>query len=123
MRPTVHVVDDDASTRRALTRLILCLGFDVEAFESGADFLNRSKTDSDGCLLVDVHMPGMNGVELCLQLEALGRRLPTILMTAHKDSGTKMLSAKIKPIVTLYKPFDEEALMKAISSAMQHSAK
>ena len=119
MRPTIHVVDDDASTRRALTRLILSLGFEVEVFESAEAFLQGATPDADACLLVDVHMPGMNGVNLCLKLAASGSNLPTILMSAHSDPGTKMMAKGAHPVATLFKPFDEEALLSAISLALQ----
>ncbi|SRR5579885_439707 len=122
MKPTIHVVDDDASTRRALSRLIPALGFDVDTFESAQAFFDYAKIDSDDCLLVDIHMPGMNGIEMCRKLEESGRKLPTILMTAHKDAGTKMLAASIHPVATLYKPFDESALLNAISTALQSTS-
>ncbi len=118
MKPTIHVVDDDASTRRALGRLIAALGFGVETFESAQAFLDSAKIESDDCLLVDIHMPGMNGIEMCRKLEESGRQQPTILMTAHKDAGTRMLAASVHPVAMLYKPFDEGALVKAISAAL-----
>ena len=121
MRPTIHVVDDDAPTRRALTRLIEALGFTVESFESGEAFIASAASDSTACLLVDIHMPGMNGVELCLKLASSGRALPVILMSAHRDPHTRMLAGQANPIATLYKPFDEVELLDAISRAIAHS--
>ena len=121
MRPTIHVVDDDAPTRRALTRLIEALGFTVESFESGEAFIASSASDSAACLLVDIHMPGMNGVELCLKLASSGRAIPVILMSAHRDPHTRMLAGQANPIATLYKPFDEVELLDAISRAIAHS--
>jgi FixJ family two-component response regulator len=118
MKPTIHVVDDDASTRRALIRLIHALGFEVDAFESAEAFLGSEHQEEKACLLVDIHMPGMSGVELCRHLAESGRRLPTILMSAHRDPNTRALAAGAHPVATLYKPFDEEALMNAIRLAL-----
>jgi CheY-like chemotaxis protein len=122
MKPTIHVIDDDASTRRALTRLILSLGFEVEVFDSAEAFLAEASPASCSCLLVDVHMPGMSGVDLCRKLAASGSTLPTILMSARADAGTKMMARSARPVTTLFKPFDEEALLSAISLAMQPSS-
>lgn len=121
-QPTVYVVDDDASTRRALTRLLLASGFNAAPFESAEAFLNSAPLESDACLLVDIHMPGMNGVELCQKLAASGRHLPVILMTGHTDPRTKLLAAKTDSVVTLFKPFDEEDLLNAIYLARKASS-
>jgi FixJ family two-component response regulator len=119
LNTTVHVIDDDASTRRALARLISTLGFRVSVFASAEAFLAQVTSEPDGCLLVDIHMPnGMNGVELCTKLEERGWKRPTILMTGHSDPVTRRLAAKIKPVATLLKPFDEEALLYAINLAI-----
>jgi len=114
---TVYIIDDDASTRRALARLLVASGFNAMAFESAEAFLGTAASDDDACVLVDVYMPGMSGVELCRKLAASGRKLPTILMTAHSDPRTRMLVARANPIATLYKPIDEESLLGAIAAA------
>ena len=122
IRPTVYVVDDDASTRRALTRLLLASGFNTVDFESAEAFLDSASLQSDACLLIDIHMPGMSGIELCQRLTASGWKLPIILMTAHSDPRTRLLAAKTNSIMTLYKPFDEEDLLAAISLAKSATA-
>jgi FixJ family two-component response regulator len=116
-RRTIYVIDDDGSTRRALTRLLSASGFTATEFESAEAFLEAGASDEDACLLVDVYMPGMNGIELCRRLAASGRKLPTILMTAHTDPRTRLLAARANPIATLYKPIDEESLLAAIAAA------
>ena len=94
VRRTVYIVDDDASTRRALARLLIAAGFNATAFESAEAFLEASACDDDACVLVDVYMHGMNGIELCRRLATTGRKLPTILMTAHSDPRTRQLAER-----------------------------
>jgi FixJ family two-component response regulator len=117
--PTIQVVDDDASTRRALGRLLVALGFEVSVFESAEAFLESGIRAANSCLLVDIHMPGINGIELCDRLAASGWNPPTILMSAHTDPGTAALASQAKAITMLLKPFDEEALLDAIELAME----
>ena len=116
-RGTVYVIDDDASTRRALVRLLIASGFNATAFESAEDFLEAAASDDRACVLVDVYMRGMSGIELCRKLAASGRKLPTILMTAHTDPRTRMLAERANPVATLFKPIEEESLLTAIAAA------
>jgi FixJ family two-component response regulator len=118
-RATVIVVDDDASMRRALGRQLQILGFDVSVFESAEELLVSEFPTYDACLLLDVYMPGMNGIELCRSLNASGRHLPTILMSARDDRATRQIMRQVKPVAEIFKPFDEDILLRVIGKALR----
>ena len=113
------VVDDDTSIRRALRRQLQILGFSVLDFQSAEEFLASEFPTGDACLLLDVYMPGMTGIELCRNLTASGRRLPTILISGREDEQTRQMMRKAKPIASLLKPFDEKELLSAIRKALR----
>jgi FixJ family two-component response regulator len=115
----VVVVDDDASMRRALRTQLQVLGFNVLIFQSAEELLASEFPAVDTCLLLDVWMPGMNGIELCRNLDAAGRRLPTILMTGLDDERTTQIMREAKPIASLFKPFEEKQLIGAIRKALR----
>jgi FixJ family two-component response regulator len=115
---TVIVVDDDASVRRALRTQLQILGFNVLDFPSAEEFLSSEFPTGDACLLLDVYMPGMNGVELCRSLAASGRHLPTILISGRDDRQTRQMMSEANPIASLLKPFDEGKLLRAIRKAL-----
>lgn len=115
---TVIVVDDDASIRRALRRQLQILGFNVLDFQSAEEFLTSEIPTDDACLLLDVYMPGMSGIELCRSMAASGRHLPTILISGRDDEQTKKMMRGAKPIASLLKPFDEISLIRAIRKAL-----
>jgi len=115
---TVVVVDDDASMRGALRRQLQVLGFDVLDFESAEEFLASGVPTDNACLLLDVYMPGMTGIELCRTLAASGRRLPTILISGRDDRQTRKMMRDANPIASLLKPFDEKSLLRAIHKAL-----
>ena len=94
---TVIVVDDDASVRRALRTQLQILGFHVLDFQSAEEFLTSEFPTGDACLLLDVYMPGMNGVELCRSLAASGRHLPTILISGRDDRQTRQMMRDGEP--------------------------
>src|SRR5260370_18969872 len=118
MTATVIVVDDDTSIRRALRRQLQILGFGVLDFESAEEFLASEPPTGDACLLLDVYMPGMTGIELYRSLVASGRDLPTILISGPHDQQTRQMMRKANPIATLLKPFDEKKLLSAIRKAL-----
>ena len=105
--------------RRALGRQLQILGFDVSVFESAEALLASEFPSDNACLLLDVYMPGMNGIELCRSLEASGRHLPTILMSARDDQATRQIISQVKPIADIFKPFDEKALLRVIRKALR----
>ena len=119
---TVIVVDDDASIRRALRRQLQILGFSVLDFQSAEEFLVSEFPTGDACLMLDVYMPGMNGIDLCRKMASSGRNLPTILISGRDDEQTRQMIRKAKPIASLLKPFDENQLLSAIRKALRSSA-
>jgi len=114
---TVIVVDDDASIRGALRRQLRILEFNVLDFASAAEFLASELPTGDVCLLLDVYMPAMTGIELCRKMKESGRRLPTILISGRDDPETRKIMREAKPVASLLKPFDEKSLLRAIRKA------
>ena len=108
------LVDDDSSLRRALARAIRLAGFDVEAFQSVEGLLARGVPERDACLVLDVDLPGIGGIEFKRTLAAAGRDLPTIFITALEPVEVDESLANLAPVAVLYKPFDKEDLLKAI---------
>ena len=113
------VVDDDPSMRRALRTQLQIVGFDVMIFESAEALLASEFPAIDTCLLLDVWMPGMNGMELCRNLDAAGRQLPTIMMSGLDDERTAQIMREVNPIASLFKPFEEKQLLGAIRKALR----
>jgi two-component system, LuxR family, response regulator FixJ len=117
------VVDDDASIRRALGHQLQILGFNVLVFQSAKELLASALPTDNACLLVDVYMPEMCGIELCSSLAASGRHLPAILMSARDDDATRQIMRRAKPSASLFKPFDENTLLRAIRKGLGKVAK
>jgi len=117
-RPVIFVVDDDESVRRALQRLLKSAGFAVETFASAEYFLKRTHHDAPGCLLLDVRMPGLSGLDLQKRLAASGSTMPIIFMTAHDDEEARSEALKSGAVAFLLKPFEERALLDAIRGAI-----
>ena len=115
----VILVEDDPSVLRALRRLITSAGFAVLAFARPRALLESNIPKTDVCLVVDVHLPEMTGVELCEALAASGRRLPAIMITGHVDEATRELARRADPVAILFKPFSREALLAALSDAFR----
>jgi FixJ family two-component response regulator len=115
---TVIVVDDDASIRGALRRQLQILGFNVLDFGSAEEFLTSEIPAGDSCLLLDVYMPSMNGIELCRKLTESGRCMPTILISGRDDPQTRKMMRDARPVASLLKPFDEKTLLRAIRKAL-----
>jgi FixJ family two-component response regulator len=113
------VVDDDASMRRALGRQLQILGFDVLVFQSAEELLASEFPADNACLLLDVYMPGINGIEVCQSLDASGRHLPTIVMSARDDLATRQIMRQVKTIAEIFKPFDEKTLLRVIGRALR----
>ncbi len=115
------VVDDDASMRRALRTQLRVLGFNVLVYQSAEELLASEFPARDACLLLDVWMPGMNGIELCQNLATAGRALPTILMSGLEDEKTTQIMREAEPIARLFKPFEEKQLLRAVRKALSKS--
>ena len=121
--PMVFVVDDDPSVRKGLTRLVTSAGYQVEAFASARDFLARAPHGGPCCLLLDVRMPGLNGLDLQAALAAAGRRMSIIFCTAHADVPMTVKAMKEGAVDLLTKPFDAEDLLDAVRRALAKDAR
>ena len=121
-KQTVIVIDDDASTLRALERLLRSFDYEVVAFPSAEAFLADERSAEEVCLLLDIFLPGMSGIELLTRMAGCGRNIPTILMTAHDDERTSRLLSGLGASAVLYKPFDEDVLLEAIARALGDSS-
>jgi two-component system, LuxR family, response regulator FixJ len=117
-KPIIIVIDDDPSILRALRRLVSGAGFDVWTFDRPSTLLKSDLPKSGACLIVDIDLPEMNGVELCAKLAASGCMLPVILITAHTDEETRRMAKDAHPIALLLKPFGRELLVSSIQSAL-----
>ena len=117
----MFVVDDDASVRGALARLLHSAGYQTEIFASAESFLAQSRVDAPGCILLDVRMPGLNGLELQEALAAADRLLPIVFITGHGDVPMSVRAMKAGAEDFLPKPFDDEELLKAVAQALNKS--
>lgn len=117
-RPIVFVVDDDPSVREALSSLIRSVGLRVEAFPSAADFLQHDRPEAPACLVLDVRMPGLSGMDLQRQLAEAADRIPIIFVTGHGDIPMTVRAMKNGAIDFLTKPFSDESLLDAIQQAL-----
>ena len=115
----VFVVDDDAAVRDSLQVLLGNAGLDVSTYESGLEFLQAFEADMQGCLLLDVRMPHMDGLELLAELRARKCRMPVIIMTAHGEIKTAVKAMKLGAQDFIEKPFDDNVLIEAINSAIE----
>jgi two-component system response regulator FixJ len=116
--PLVHVVDDDESVRDSLSVLLEAAGFSVRSYDSGAAFLQAASQRTAGCVLTDVQMPELNGLELQRRMSELGIRLPVIVMTGHGDVPIAVEAMKAGATDFLEKPFDDSQLLAAVNSAI-----
>ncbi len=116
--PTVLLVDDDPSFLPAVARLIRSAGLKVNSFNRPSALLASDIPKTNACILVDVHMPEMNGIELCARLVESERGLPVIIITGRNDAETRRLIAQAHPVAALFKPVEEEALLDAIGRAL-----
>ncbi len=120
---TVHVVDDDPAVRRSLERLLDAAGFHVVSYQSPAAFLNAASGLSAGCVLLDIRMPGVNGLEVQARLNRLRVNLPVIVMTGHGDVPSAVRAMKAGAVDFLEKPFDDETLLNAIGGAFAKASR
>ena len=118
--PLISIVDDDDSLRNSLNNLIRSVGFRAQGFPSAEAFLNSSELHDTACLILDVRMPGMSGLDLQRQLVATNSPIPIVFITSHGDDDAQARALEAGAVAFLYKPFREEALLKAIDSALNH---
>jgi FixJ family two-component response regulator len=119
----VSVVEDDQFFRESMKRLMRSLGHSVEAFPSAADFLASPRLVETACLVADVHMPAMNGLELYRRLIEMGHAIPTILVTAYPDDRVRARALKDGVLCYLRKPVDEVHLTRCLRAALHGPAK
>ena len=119
-RPLIAVVDDDEPIRKALGRLLRSFGLKVESFPSGAEFLESLSTHKPDCLVLDLHMPGVNGFEVQDWLGESDMEVPVVIITGHDSVETRERAMKAKPIAFLRKPVNDQVLRDAIELALGH---
>nr|ADE62389.1 styrene response regulator [Pseudomonas sp. LQ26] len=121
-KPTVFVVDDDVSVREGLRNLLRSAGFEVETFDSALTFLDQRRPEQHGCLVLDMRMPGMTGMELQEELGLISDGIPIVFITAHGDIPMTVRAMKAGAIEFLPKPFEEQALVDAVEQGLQLDA-
>ena len=114
----ISIVDDDESMREALQSLLRSVGFRAETFASAEQFLQSDQIENTACLILDVRMPGMSGLELQRRLIATQCRIPIVFVTAHGDEEARSRALQEGAVEFLLKPFSEEALLNAIQVAL-----
>jgi FixJ family two-component response regulator len=115
----VAIVDDDDLMRTALQGLLKSAGLLAQAFPSAEEFLRSGHQHDTACLITDIRMPGMSGLELQAQLNADRCRIPTIFITAHGDAKMRMQAMRAGAVEFLAKPFDDEALLESVRAALE----
>jgi FixJ family two-component response regulator len=119
--PRVFIVDDDASVRKALSRLIRSAGYHVEVCSSAAEYLARDAPQPPACLVLDIRMPGMTGLELQQAIAGTPMGLPIVFITGHGDEAIRAQSLAAGAVDVLYKPLDDQLLLGAIEQALGRS--
>jgi FixJ family two-component response regulator len=115
----VAIVDDDDSMRRALHGLLQSADLPAQAFASAEEFLNSGQQHQISCLIADIRMPGMSGLELQAQLNADRCRIPIIFITAHGDEKMRMQALRAGAVEFMAKPFNDEALLESVRAALE----
>ncbi len=115
----IYIIDDDPSVRRGIARLLKAAGFSARAFASSKEFLVHERPDESDFIVVDVHMPGMNGLELAQALLDDDLAVPVILLTGRDDDGARIAARRIGAVGFFSKPFDDQALIDTIEFAMK----
>jgi FixJ family two-component response regulator len=124
-KPMIAIVDDDASVCRAVRRLVRSLGMNAETFASGKeflDFLDAMPAFNTDCVILDVQMPGMNGLEVQERLVRNGNSLPVIFITAHDELGVREQALGMGAVAFLRKPFHDELIIKTLNAALKIDA-
>jgi FixJ family two-component response regulator len=122
-RATVHVIDDDVSPREALRELFPSIGFHVCTYVSVQEFLDASPHDGAGCIVLDVRLPGISGLDFQARRDGLGVRLPIILMSGHSDVPMSVRAMKAGAVDFLPKPFRDQDMIDAVVAAVERDRK
>ena len=115
----VSIVDDDGSLRRSLRNLLLSVGFRVETFVSAEEFLRSAQRENTGCLVLDLRMTGMSGLDLLRHLAVRDSPIRVVILTAHGDEETRRRSLQAGAVAFLDKPFHSDALLDAVRAAVR----
>jgi FixJ family two-component response regulator len=121
-KPLIAIVDDDESVCRAMKRLVRSLGMEANAFASGQEFIDLIETMPSfqpDCVVLDVQMPGMNGLEVQERLASSGNRLPVIFITAHDEAGVRDRALAAGAVAFLRKPFNDESFITTLHLALK----
>jgi FixJ family two-component response regulator len=119
-RPLISIVDDDESMREAIRGLMKSLGYRAEALASAEEFLNSRSLHSTSCLIADMQMPGMTGLELHRRLMAAGEKIPTILITAYPEESVRQRAMADGVVCYLSKPFEENDLLSCVNASLDN---
>jgi FixJ family two-component response regulator len=117
--PTVFIIDDDGGMRQAIQDLVESVGLRAESFSTGAEFLKNRRTTDSSCLVLDVRLPHMSGLDFQRQLAEIGLQIPIIFITAHGDIPMSVRALKSGAVEFLTKPFRDQDLLDAIQQALQ----
>jgi FixJ family two-component response regulator len=117
----ISIVDDDESVREAVEGLIESLGLRVRVFHSAIEFLACPEIGETSCMITDIHMPHMSGLDLCRRLGELGHSIPTILITAYPNDAVRDRVLAAGVVGYLVKPFDDDALIRCVRSALRNT--
>jgi FixJ family two-component response regulator len=115
----IAIVDDDDSVRMALQGLLRAAGLQVRSFASAEDFLNSGDRRETGCLIADIRMPGMSGLDLQAKLNGENCQIPTIFITAHGDEKLRLRAMRAGAVEFLAKPFDDGMLLESVRAALE----
>jgi FixJ family two-component response regulator len=117
--PTVFIIDDDRGMRQSIQDLVESVGLHAESFATGGEFLNRKRTNDPSCLVLDIRLPQMSGLDFQRQLAEAGMQIPIIFVTAHGDVPMSVRALKSGAVEFLTKPFRDQDLLDAIQQALQ----
>ena len=117
--PTVFIIDDDRGMRQSIQDLVESVGLRAESFATGEEFLKRKRTNDPGCLVLDVRLPQMSGLDFQRRLTEIGSQIPIIFITAHGDIPMSVRALKSGAVEFLTKPFRDQDLLDAIQQALQ----
>jgi FixJ family two-component response regulator len=115
---TVCIIEDDESVRRALERLLRSVGRTVQTFATAEEFLQADEQPAPGCLILDLHLPGLSGLELYKRLRTAGRNVPAVFITAYGDQEVRERTLRAGAVAYLEKPFQEQALLDAVDRTL-----
>src|SRR5690348_6349922 len=118
-KAVVHVVDDDASIRNALQGLFDTIGLDTRTYATARDFLAATVSDAPGCMVIDIRLPDMNGLDFQTQLSDMGVRLPVVMMTGYGDIPMSVRAMKHGAVDFLSKPFNDQDMLDAVMAAIE----